>query len=46
MWQKVDVSEELITVKEEERHGQEACETVKEVEQSQQVSSVNCFFNK
>ncbi|XP_053838618.1 coiled-coil domain-containing protein 141 isoform X3 [Vidua macroura] len=33
---KVDVSEELITVKKEETHGQEACETVKEVEQNQQ----------
>ncbi|XP_077640955.1 coiled-coil domain-containing protein 141 isoform X3 [Lonchura striata] len=33
---KVDVSEELITVKIEERHGQETCEIVKEVEQNQQ----------
>ncbi|OWK59476.1 Coiled-coil domain-containing protein 141 [Lonchura striata] len=33
---KVDVSEELITVKIEERHGQETCEIVKEVKQNQQ----------
>lgn len=43
-WQKVDFSEELITVKKEERNGQEACETVKEVEQKQQVSSANWAF--
>ncbi|XP_066045944.1 coiled-coil domain-containing protein 141 isoform X7 [Chamaea fasciata] len=35
---KVDFSEELISVKKDERSGQEACETVKEVEQKQQMA--------
>lgn len=43
-WQKVEFCEELITLKIEERNGQEACETVKEVEQKQQVSSIIWVF--
>ncbi|XP_041259645.1 coiled-coil domain-containing protein 141 isoform X4 [Onychostruthus taczanowskii] len=43
--QKVDFSEELITVKKEERNGQEACETVKEVEQKQQMASGELLAN-
>ncbi|XP_056352634.1 coiled-coil domain-containing protein 141 [Oenanthe melanoleuca] len=41
---KVDFSEELITVKTEERHGQEACETVK-VEQKQQMAPGELLTN-
>ncbi|XP_068876624.1 coiled-coil domain-containing protein 141 isoform X4 [Aphelocoma coerulescens] len=44
---KVGFSEELITVKKEERKGQEACETVKdkEVEQKQQMASGELLAN-
>ncbi|XP_077640953.1 coiled-coil domain-containing protein 141 isoform X1 [Lonchura striata] len=42
---KVDVSEELITVKIEERHGQETCEIVKEVEQNQQMAPAELLAN-
>ncbi|XP_066178828.1 coiled-coil domain-containing protein 141 isoform X2 [Sylvia atricapilla] len=42
---KVDFSEELITVKKEEKSGQEARETVKEVEQKQQMAPGELLVN-
>nr|XP_026647515.1 coiled-coil domain-containing protein 141 [Zonotrichia albicollis] len=42
---KVDFSEELIPVKKEERNGQETCETVKEVEQKQQMAPGELLAN-
>ncbi|KAM7049074.1 coiled-coil domain-containing protein 141 isoform 4-T4 [Acridotheres tristis] len=42
---KVDFSEELITVEKEERNGQEACESVEEVEQKQQMAPGELLTN-